>query len=114
MGRLYDDDTDTWSVEDRPNGYPRFAALLSSHPSFHVYRRFLRLRSRLLLYKQDSLTALEERLDQIDRDEPRLLFLGNRRRDKSDARSVVMGQIEQQLGEYGVKNSANTYMDTQS
>jgi hypothetical protein len=45
--------------------------------------------------------ALEEELDQIDRDEPRLLFLGNLRRDKNDERKTVISKIDKELESYG-------------
>jgi len=89
-------------VEDTPPGYPRFAAWIGSHPSFQICRRFLRLRARLLLYKQDTLVALEYELDRIDREEIRPLFLGNRRRDKNGERKEIMKQIELELAEYGM------------
>jgi hypothetical protein len=82
-------------VEDFPPGYPQFSALISSHSTFQVYRRFVRLRSRLLLYKQDE-------LDLIDRQENRVIFLGNRRRDRNDERIQVMKKIDQELAEYGM------------
>jgi hypothetical protein len=89
-------------VEDFPPGYPQFSALISSHSTFQVYRRFVRLRSRLLLYKQDSLAHLEDELDLIDRQENRVIFLGNRRRDRNDERIQVMKKIDQELAEYGM------------
>lgn len=88
-------------VEDFPSGYPRFSALVSSHPSFHLCRRFLKVRARLLLYKQDSLAVLERELDRIDLEERRPLYLGNRRRDGNDARRDIMKRIDQELAEYG-------------
>jgi hypothetical protein len=89
-------------VEDFPDGYPRFAALISTHSSFHVCRRFLRLRGRLMLHKQDNLVTLEEELDRIDREEPRVLFLGNRRRDKNEERKNIMNEIDRELESYGM------------
>lgn len=94
------------AVEDLPPGYPRFAALLGCHPSFHVCRRFLGLRARLLLHKQDSLAVLESQLNRIDRDERRLLFLGNLRRDTNDERRNVLRQIDLELADYGNSNSS--------
>ncbi|KAF2799729.1 hypothetical protein K505DRAFT_230418, partial [Melanomma pulvis-pyrius CBS 109.77] len=97
-------------VEDFPNGYPRLAALISKHPSLHVFRRFLKLRCRVLLYKQDRLANLEERLDKIDREERCALFLGNYRRDQNEERRSVIRQIEEELAEYDtlVKRSTET------
>ncbi|KAH8892123.1 hypothetical protein GQ53DRAFT_647011, partial [Thozetella sp. PMI_491] len=88
------------AVEDFPAGYPRFAALVSSHRSFHVFRRFMRLRARLLLQKQDRLSLLESQLDEIDRNEPRPLFLGNIRRDSNRAREDLLNQINVAISDY--------------
>jgi hypothetical protein len=90
-------------VDDFPDGYPRFAALISTHASFHVCRRFLRLRGRLMLHKQDHLVTLEEELDRIDREETRVLFLGNLRRDKNQERKTIMSQIDKELESYGTQ-----------
>jgi hypothetical protein len=61
--------------------YCGFTALLSAYEPFFLCRRFNRLRARLLLLKQDRLTVLEQRLDQIDEQETSLLFLETSRRD---------------------------------
>jgi len=89
-------------VEDYPAGYPRFAALISSHPSFHVARRFTALRARSLLYKQDELSCLEHELAEIDTAETRPLFLGNYRRDRNQARKDVLDRVAVALKEYGM------------
>lgn len=47
-------------------GYPKVAAFFDSDDQFSVYRRFGYLHSRLLLYKQDELRELEERLQTMD------------------------------------------------
>lgn len=47
------------SVEDFREGYPRFTSLISSHDPFFLFRRFGRLRARLLLIKQDKLAVLD-------------------------------------------------------
>lgn len=49
-------------VEDYASGYPKLAAFFDSDDQFSVYRRFGYLHSRLLLYKQDELRELEDRL----------------------------------------------------
>ena len=89
------------AVEDFRPGYPRFAALIASHTSFHVCRRFLRIRARLLLLKQDELSLLESQLDRIDHEETRELFLGNRRRDKNPERKEILMKLEVALASYG-------------
>ncbi|KAJ4394316.1 hypothetical protein N0V93_003533 [Gnomoniopsis smithogilvyi] len=88
------------AVEDFPEGYPRYSALISSHQSFQVFRRYLRLRTRLLLHKQDELAVLEGKLDEIDRQETKPLFLGNLRRDTNGDRQRLMQQIDTALKEY--------------
>lgn len=89
-------------VEDYRPGYPQYSAFIGSHPSFYVFRRFCRIRARLLLIKQDVLSVLEGQLDQIDAHEDRELFLGNRRRDKNLEREEVLLKLEQNLASYGI------------
>ncbi|KAK1838550.1 hypothetical protein CCHR01_18822 [Colletotrichum chrysophilum] len=87
-------------VEDYRAGYPRFAALIAASDSFFTFRRFLRLRARILLLKQDHLSVLEEQLDQLDENEESPLFLGRSRCDKNDARHSLLREIEQCLADY--------------
>jgi len=91
-----------WSrgVEEYASGYPRFTALLSTSNSFLICRRFSRLRARLLLLKQDRLSKLETRLDQIDQTETSLLFLGSIRRDRNVDRASVVAEIDSYLHDY--------------
>jgi len=67
-------------VDGYPAGYPRFSFLLATQKCFQVVRRFARVRPRFLVQKQKELSELEEQLDKVDREDPRRLFLGNRRR----------------------------------
>ena len=92
-------------VEDYRLGYPQFAALLGSHNSFHIWRRFLRIRSRLLLLKQDEVSSLESQLDRIDQNESHELFLGNSRRDGNTERKDVLMKLDAALSSYGVSFS---------
>ncbi|CZR64741.1 uncharacterized protein PAC_14640 [Phialocephala subalpina] len=87
-------------VEDYPKGYPRLSALMASHDSFQVFRRFSNLRTRLLLLSQDRVALLEKKLDNIDRDEGSPLFLGSSRRDKNEERQSVISDIRDALGTY--------------
>jgi hypothetical protein len=89
-------------VEDYPRGYARFSALIASHVSFHLCRRFSNLRARLLLLKQDRLSLLEKRLEKIDRDEANVLFLGSSRRDSNSERRSVLSEIDAALSDYGM------------
>lgn len=94
------------TVEDFRSGYPQFSALIGSHASFHVCRRFLRARARLLLLKQDEVSLLESQLDHIDHEEERDLFLGNSRRDKDPERKETLGKLDAALSSYGVYSSS--------
>ena len=88
-------------VEDFARGYPQFSRLLIAHPSFAISRRFLAMRARLLVLKQDQLSLLEEQLDRIDHEEPRKLFLGCSRRDGNESRKNIVTAIDRQLKDYG-------------
>ncbi|KAK3984183.1 hypothetical protein QBC44DRAFT_337438 [Cladorrhinum sp. PSN332] len=87
-------------IEDYPPGYPRFSALIGSHVSFHLCRRFSSLRARLLLLKQDRLSLLEKRLEKIDREEVALLSLGSSRDDTNSERISVLSEIDAALADY--------------
>ena len=56
---------------------------------------------RLLLLKQDEISELEKQLDNVDEEEPKELFLGNRRRDCNIQRKQIVGRLESCLAEYG-------------
>ncbi|PNP44348.1 hypothetical protein TGAMA5MH_03954 [Trichoderma gamsii] len=83
-----------------PQGYPRFSALIASHRSFHLCRRFSALRTRLLLVKQDRLTVLEKRLEKLDRGEVAKLSLGTCRADKNEDRHAVLAEMDAALADY--------------
>lgn len=91
----------THIVEDYPQGYPRFSALISSHPSFSLCRRFSNLRARLLLRKQDRLALLERRLERLDAEEENRLALGSIRRDDNEERLALLAEIDEALLDYG-------------
>lgn len=91
----------TATVQDFPQGYPRFSALVASHHSFHLCRRFSALRTRLLLVKQDRLTVLEKRLEKLDEDEVAKLSLGSCRADNNKDRHAVLAEIDDALADYG-------------
>ncbi|KAE8447334.1 hypothetical protein EG329_010892 [Mollisiaceae sp. DMI_Dod_QoI] len=87
-------------IEDYPLGYPRFSALIASHNSFHLCRRFSNLRARLLLLKQDKLSLLEKQLEKVDRGEVALLSLGSIREDTNNERRSVLLEIDAALSDY--------------
>ena len=66
-----------------------------------MFRRFQALRARLLLMKQDKLSVLEQRLNQLDEEEECPLFLGKSRSDGNDERKAVLIAIESCLADYG-------------
>ena len=102
------------TVEDYRPGYPQFSALVGSHASFHVCRRFLRVRARLLLLKQDELSSLESQLDCIDHDETREIFLGNRRRDTNGERREILEKLDAALTDYGMFHGpAKVYLESE-
>ncbi|KAL9562676.1 hypothetical protein ACKAV7_013240 [Fusarium commune] len=84
-------------IEDYPKGYPQFSSLISSHESFFVARRFLNVRARLLLLKQNRVVGLESKLHKIDRDEDRPLFLGSCQRDQNQDRAKVVAELDEAL-----------------
>jgi hypothetical protein len=88
-------------VENYPPGYPQYSALISSYDFFFAFRSFRRLRSRVLLVKQDELNVLETQLDQLDREETRPFFLGTCRHDRNSDRNDLLNQIHLKLFEYG-------------
>ncbi|KAK0716306.1 hypothetical protein B0H67DRAFT_582828 [Lasiosphaeris hirsuta] len=88
------------AVEDYRPGYPRFAAIIGAHPPFHISRRFSRLRSRILLHKQDEISVLEAQLDAADEEETNALYLGNRRRDRNEVRKQIIDEVGLALRDY--------------
>ncbi|KAI0384133.1 caspase domain-containing protein [Hypomontagnella monticulosa] len=87
-------------VEDFPQGYPRFSALIASHSSFHVCRRFSNLRVRLLLLKQDRLSLLEKRLESIDQKDSASLSLACCRKDENSERQDVLAELDDAFADY--------------
>lgn len=105
-------------IEDYPQGYPRFSALIAASGSFHICRRFSNIRTRLLLLKQDKLSLLEKQLEKIDQEETAILFLGKSRCDSNNERIQVLSQIDSALADYDAmverNNKMLTYMPASS
>lgn len=59
------------------------------------------MRARLLLLQQDKIAQLEDQLDEIDRTETRLLYLGKARCDRNADRSHIVSEIGSHLADYG-------------
>ena len=103
VGRLPDQSM----VEDFRQGYPRFCALINAHPTLNVFRRFSKLRARIILRKQDMLSVLEQRLESLDSQETTALFLASNRLDGNSERQTVLDHIETALQEYGCHTYSN-------
>lgn len=89
-------------VEQCPRGFPRLAAFLDTDENFMLYRRFGFLQARTLLYKQDELRVLENKLDRLDKvdagSNANMLLC----RDHDNAERIgLMRQIETNFKEYG-------------
>ena len=92
---------DQWMVEDFRQGYPRFCALIDTHPALNIFRRFSKLRARIILRKQDTLSALEQQLEILDRQETTALYLASNRLDGNTERQTVLDDIEKAVQDYG-------------
>ncbi|KAK0725192.1 hypothetical protein B0H67DRAFT_569862 [Lasiosphaeris hirsuta] len=101
---------ETVQIEDFPNGYPRYSALIATYSPFHISRRFSHLRIRLLLLKQDRLSMLEKQLEDIDKSEGAPLFLGSCRADANPERIRVLSEIDAALLDYDALLERNEKM----
>lgn len=93
-----------FAVEDYPSGYPRFAALIGSHPDFSLYRRFTALRARMLLLQQYQICVLEkdlEAMDRLDSDKGHEIFLASCRQDENPERKSIIQALDIALAKYG-------------
>lgn len=91
---------DEFELDSFQLGYPRYSALLSTHPAFFVFRRFGRVRMRLLLLKQNEVLALQEDLDKLDEKETNRLSLSCFRRDSNCERQQILERLTKSLEEY--------------
>lgn len=85
-----------------PSGYPSYCSYLSRNPELQCFRRFSEVRMRILLFKQDAVTQLEQELWKVDREEEdSTLWLDTNRRDKNEVRKTVLQDLEVALKDYG-------------
>jgi hypothetical protein len=96
-------------VEDYRPGYPRYTTLLAAYDPYFICRRFSKLRARMLLLKQDQLSMLEEKLEELDREERCALFLGKSRCDGNQKRISLLSEIDSRMLDYG-KYRPKTWM----
>lgn len=85
-------------------GYHGYSTFLSSDDDFCNFRRFDKLNIRTILFLQDEISQLEERLDDIDtkyskREAPDQNN-GSFRKDTVQERADLLSQIRDRLEEY--------------
>ncbi|KAK4231616.1 hypothetical protein QBC38DRAFT_226349 [Podospora fimiseda] len=89
------------TMESYREGYPRLAAFLNSEKEFTAFRHFGQVHVRLLLEKQDEIAQLEERLDQLDKNETNDFALRTRREHpRSDERRALFAELEAKVVSY--------------
>jgi hypothetical protein len=92
--------------DHHPRGYPALASFIGSDKDFFVFRRFNTLSARNLLYLQDELIQLEDKLLEIDLQESRsggqveLWNCHSRREDSNQQRKALMAEAREKLREY--------------
>lgn len=74
---------------------------MSVDPNFSMTKRFDTLHMRYILYLQDSLGELQQRLDACDDAEDIQLYLSSRRNDENETRRDLMKELGVQLRNYG-------------
>ena len=75
---------------------------MSLDPNFAMLKRFDVLRMRHLLFLQDTMAELEEKLDACDDAEDIPLHNSSRRQDGNETRRDLMRELEICLAKYGV------------
>lgn len=100
-------------MEDHPRGFPKLACFLDSDDAFMIYRRFGTVFSRLILYKQDEISKMEDSLhvmDKYDYKHGNGKFLMSRVFDEErgdppdlwpESRTNLMERLEKKSLEYG-------------
>lgn len=98
-------------VDDHPIGYPQLAAFTDSDENFLMCRRFGFLHSRVLHYRQDELSYLENKLidmDDLDKNELPTALKSRKTDEQRDdieeeqyTRKYLINTIDQKLKEYG-------------
>ena len=93
-------------VDTRHNGYPKLAAF-NVNANNMILRKFALLRTRLLLYRQTELEAMEDHLADLDDDDSehhrealRSMDV-DESHDKSQSRKRLLFEIQQKLRDYG-------------
>ena len=74
---------------------------MQSDKKFILFRRFGNIHVRLLLHKQDDISMLEKKLDELDNNDTNAFFLNSRRADQNAERHAVLTELESKIKEYG-------------
>ena len=74
---------------------------MNADPGMNMFRRFSYLHLRQLLYMQEELCCLEDRLNEIDLEDKDRVNVMSRRFDTNTERHNLMTEIKVKLGEYG-------------
>lgn len=88
------------AIESYRRGYPRLAAFMTIDRRFTIAKRFDTLHMRNILYLQDGIAEIENRLDSLDEMEPSQTYLSSRRHDGNPERRKLMKELNQQLEIY--------------
>lgn len=91
-----------FSIENYRFEYFRFSILIAAQNSFHFCRRFINFRVCLFLLKQNRLSVLKKKFDQIDFEKKNVLFFQNCRRDVNEKRKFVFIKIDVALMNYDI------------
>lgn len=90
----------------RVAGYATLANFMAVDEVFCIFRKFEDLSIRNLLYLQDEICELEEKLQTLDqadlhcRNDVRLYSLHSRRHDQNQERKMMMQDIDKKLYNY--------------
>ncbi|KAI9740264.1 MAG: hypothetical protein M1834_004842 [Cirrosporium novae-zelandiae] len=96
---------DIQRIDSHPLGYPRLAAFINSDDNFMMCRRFGFLHTRVLLYRQDELRELEDKLVRLDKadEEEYPIKLKSREMDEAHEpcdRKDLIQEIDDKLKQY--------------
>lgn len=103
---MQDVDVEMMEPPRRVAGYADLAKFIASDKVFCIFRRFESLSARNLLYMQDEICELEERLRVVDEadlrsgDPAAWYSLHSRRDDKNVERGEIMRQVREKLCRY--------------
>lgn len=85
-------------------GYRGFSAFLASDNDFLIFRRFGSLNARLLLFLQDQIAVLEEKLEKLEQkhmaEDAKDIHHGSFRHEVLPQRIMLLENIHQKVREY--------------